>query len=93
MTINAGEGERHFFSGEDLSPRQAYFLNRPMPINSATRQDLSLLPGIGFQLADRIVSFREHNGYVTTAEDLELVPGIGKKMSQKISSFVTFAQP
>jgi competence protein ComEA len=92
LTVYAGAGEG-WYPGEDFSARQAYFLNQPMPINRATREDLALLPGIGFRLADRIVSFRDHKGPLTTIEDLELIAGIGEKMSRKISSFVTFAQP
>lgn len=79
-------------SGE-LSPRLAFFFNQSMAINLASRQDLSLLPGIGERLADRIVSFRERNGDLHCAQDLKLIPGIGEKMSARICSFVSFAQP
>lgn len=79
--------------GGELSPRLAFFYNQSMAINLASRQDLSLLPGIGEQLADRIVSFRELNGYLHNRQDLEQIPGIGRKMSGKIASFVYFVQP
>jgi len=77
----------------ELSPRLAFFFNQSMAINLASRQDLSLLPGIGEQMADRIVSFRELNGDLHSMQDLEQIPGIGGKMSSRISSFVSFVEP
>jgi competence ComEA-like helix-hairpin-helix protein len=73
-------------------PRLAFFYNQPMVINIANRQDLLLIPGVGEQTADRIVSFREHRGDIQSREDLELIQGIGKKMSEKIAKFVSFTQ-
>ncbi len=76
-----------------LSPRLAFFFNQPIPINQAVIQDLTLLPGIGEQLAGRIIAFRDKNGGINAPSDLEQIAGIGKKLSHKISGFVTFSQP
>lgn len=76
-----------------LTPRRAFFLNQPMPINQAAAQDLILLPGIGEQLAERIIAFRDKNGGIADPGDLEQVAGVGKKLSRRISRFVTFSQP
>ncbi len=76
-----------------LSPRLAFFFNQPMPINQAVIQDLTLLPGIGEQLAGRIIVFRDKNGGINERSDLEQIAGIGRKLSRKISGFVTFSQP
>ncbi len=75
------------------SPRLAFFLHQPLLINQAAVQDLILLPGIGEQLAGRIIEFRDRNHGITGIGDLEQVPGIGKKLSRRINGFVTFAQP
>jgi len=91
LTVN-GDEELTLEEGK-LSPRLAFFFNRSMAINRASRQDLSLLPGIGKQLADRIVSFRERNGVLNRRQDLEQIPGIGRKMSDRIASLVSFEQP
>jgi len=85
-----GEPER---AGAVLSPRRAFFLHQPMQINQAAAKDLALLPGVGQQLAGRIIAFREANGGFDDSIDLEQVAGIGKKLSRKISGFVTFSQP
>ncbi|MCF6187334.1 MAG: helix-hairpin-helix domain-containing protein, partial [Desulfobulbaceae bacterium] len=76
-----------------LSPRLAFFFNQPVPINQAVIQDLTLLPGIGEQLARRIIAFRDKNGGINDRSDLEQIPGIGRKLSRKFSGFVTFSQP
>ncbi len=76
-----------------LSPRLAFFFNQPVPINQAVIQDLTLLPGIGEQLAGRIIAFRDKNGGINDRSDLEQIPGIGRKLSRKFSGFVTFSQP
>ncbi len=78
---------------EDLSPREAFFLNQPMSINRASVQELCLLPGIGVRLAEQIVEFRERNGLLGNPSDLEKISGIGKKTSQMISAYVTFREP
>jgi len=89
----AAEQEKTERTGAALSPRRAFFLHQPMSINQATAQDLTLLPGVGEQLAGRIIAFRETNGGLDDSDDLEQVAGIGKKLSRKISGFVTFSQP
>ena len=47
-------------------------------VNTATVEQLQLLPRIGPAVAARIVEHREKNGAFKTAEDLMLVRGIGE---------------
>lgn len=54
-------------------------------INTATVEDLMSLDGIGQNIAERILDFREKNGPFQTPEDLMLVKGIGQKMFDKNS--------
>jgi len=58
-------------------------------INTATKEELLLLPGIGEQYADRIILSREDSGNYTTIEEIMRVKGIGKKTLEKIRPFVT----
>ncbi|HUG08930.1 MAG TPA: ComEA family DNA-binding protein [Acidimicrobiia bacterium] len=51
---------------------------RVVALNTASVSDLESLPGVGPVLAERIVSFREHNGPFDVIEDLLEVPGIGE---------------
>ena len=47
-------------------------------INSATAEELTVLPGIGQSLAKAIVAYRGENGAFESLEQLMEVPGIGE---------------
>ena len=51
----------------------------PLPLNTATAEELDTLPGIGPKTARAIVEFREQNGKFSTLDDLLQVPGIGPR--------------
>ena len=57
-------------------------------INTASVDELMLLPRIGPSVAERIVDFREQNGRFKTAEDLLLVRGVGEKTFELIRPHV-----
>ena len=50
----------------------------PLDINAAGAEELSALPGIGEELARRIVEHRTANGPFVSIEELTEVPGIGE---------------
>ena len=50
----------------------------PVNLNTADAEALTALPGIGEELAARIVEYREEHGPFKTVEDLTEVPGIGQ---------------
>ena len=50
----------------------------PLNLNSATAAELAQLPGIGTELAGRIVEYREANGPFESIEALMEVSGIGE---------------
>jgi competence protein ComEA len=58
---------------------QCMILGIPLDINGMDADDLERLPGIGPQLAQRIVRFRHNNGGKLRPEDLLSVEGIGEK--------------
>lgn len=59
-------------------------------INTAPASELSLLPGVGYELATRIVESRQAVGPYQTLEDLRRVRGIGPKTVQQIEPMVVF---
>lgn len=76
-----GEGGR--FSR--LPERRAAKIN----LNTATREELESLPGIGPVKADLIVDYRETHGRFVKVEDLLKVSGIGEKIYEPIKNRVT----
>jgi len=57
-------------------------------INSASREQLTILPGIGDAYAERIILHRDANGPFRSVDALEEVRGIGPKTLAKIRPFV-----
>ena len=61
----------------ELSGGERRVLGLPLDINQATEAELDALPGIGAQLAQRIVVERKAHGPFTDLNALQRVPGIG----------------
>jgi DNA uptake protein ComE-like DNA-binding protein len=55
-----------------FSARELLFF-RPMDINSASLEELILLPGIGEVTACRIVQFRQSLGFLLSVEELDTI--------------------
>ncbi|MBO6240245.1 MAG: ComEA family DNA-binding protein [Butyrivibrio sp.] len=58
-------------------------------INTATKEELKTIPGIGEKVAGKIVDFRTQNGKFTCIEDIMKVSGIKDKLFSKIKEFIT----
>jgi len=58
-------------------------------INEADVTELSKLPGIGEQVAKRIVAYRKENGPFEKAEELMNVRGIGEKSFLKLQPYLS----
>jgi len=61
-------------------------------INTASRAELTDLPGIGNVLAGRIVDYRASNGQFAHIEDIRKVSGIGEKRFEAIRDRITVGQ-
>lgn len=58
-------------------------------INTAPKEVLIMLPGVGESTADKIISYREsHNGF-KKIEHIMKVKGIGKKKFEKLKEYIT----
>jgi competence protein ComEA len=63
---------------------------RSIAINTANKNELMKLPGIGETTAERIIAFRQGNGYFKNDTELLKVKGIGKKKLEQIKPYLTF---
>jgi competence protein ComEA len=58
-------------------------------INTATAQQLTVLPGVGEKLATRIVDYRQKSGGFKNVSEMMNVQGIGEKNLAKIQAYLT----
>ena len=57
-------------------------------LNTADKQDLMTLPGIGESKADRILEYRQIHGRFSSTEELMNVSGIGNGVYEKIKDYI-----
>lgn len=57
-------------------------------VNTAGRERLKTLPGIGPAYSKRIMSYRETHGGFKTVEELKKIKGIGEKRLEKLKPFI-----
>ena len=88
LVVPDGEGKGKV-SLEPLAPSKLKVLSIPIPVNTASVEELDTLPGIGPKTAQAIVEYRESYGKFNSAEDLLQVPGIGPKKLAALKPHIT----
>jgi competence ComEA-like helix-hairpin-helix protein len=68
--------------GDDLKEKS-------ININTATKELLILLPGVGDSTADKILMYRKEYGGFKKIEDIMKIKGIGVKKFDKLKPFIT----
>jgi competence protein ComEA len=58
-------------------------------VNTATAEQLQLLPRIGASVAQRVIEYRKENGKFGTLDDLMLVRGIGESTFAQLKPYVS----
>lgn len=72
-----------------IDPRRAVFLFEPIDLNRADPVTLASLRGIGPRIAERIVAYRQANGYFSGPAALLNVKGIGAQKLARIRADLT----
>ena len=73
---------------ETLAP-QTPTADAPLNLNTATKEELMLLPRIGETLAERILAYRAENGTFISTEQLMDIDGIGEGTYASLRELVT----
>jgi competence protein ComEA len=58
-------------------------------INTASKEQLVTLPGIGDAKADSIIAYRTEHGAFSTIEEIMEIPGIKEAVFSKIKDFIS----
>ncbi|GAA1202610.1 competence protein ComEA [Prauserella alba] len=77
--------------GGDASATGGETGDQPVPLNSADREALESLPGVGEVTAQRILEWRDEHGGFTAVEQLREVDGIGEKRFAELRDAVSIA--
>ena len=73
----------------DACVRDASEDNNLVNINTASKEELMSLPGLGESKSKSIIEYRDKNGLFTNIEGLKEVPGIGEAIFEKIKDYIT----
>ncbi len=75
-------------AAEEAAVKKSAALEGKLNVNTATSEQLTMLPGIGKATAKNIMDYRTQNGNFKAVDDLLKVKGIGDKTLGKIKSYV-----
>ncbi|MCK4260465.1 MAG: helix-hairpin-helix domain-containing protein [Halanaerobiales bacterium] len=83
-TTTSGAGIYTFSSSSTTSSS-----SKKISINSASKEQLETISGVGPNKAEAIIRYREQNGRFRKLEDLKKVGGIGEKTFEKLKDQIT----
>jgi comEA protein len=64
----------------------------PVNLNTATSEELQLVPGIGPVTAEKILQMRKSYGAFKSVDDLSAIRGIGPKRLEKMRKYLTVSK-
>lgn len=73
--------------------RLAWLMAHPVPLNTASAEDLAQIPGLSLALAHRIVAFRSERGPFAEVEALARLEGLTPAAVAALAPYLTVAAP
>lgn len=89
VTVSVPKGLYTLPQVAESIPETTEAIRYPLDINTATKEELQSLPGIGEVLSQRILDYREEHGPFAAADQLTNVYGIGEMLFRSIQDYVT----
>ena len=83
------ESKNEKYDMPSVEEREELEKPRIININTADKDELTSLDGIGETIAERIIEYRDANGFFGNTEDIKNVKGIGDKTFENIKDFIT----
>lgn len=72
-----------------MEPNTCLVFSVPLDLNEIEEEHLTLIPGIGPRLAQRIIRYRSEKGGFREIDDLKGVRGIGEKKLRSLERYLT----
>ena len=97
LALPVGDGERIYVPSVEEAASNSQLIqssqkeaeyNGRININTASREQLMTLPGIGEAKADAILAYRRENGNFSVIEDIMKIPGIKEAAFAKIKDYI-----
>ena len=85
IVFNTGSGSREI-RDMDAAARLNFFM--PVDINSATVDDLTLIPAIGQKTAESIARYRQEHRGIRDVQELQTIPGLGEKKLKSLTPYI-----
>jgi competence protein ComEA len=74
--------------GEDAPRSRGKTLSGKLNLNTASGEQLQLLPGVGPAKSERILEYRQKHGKFRRVQDLRRVKGFGQKTLKKLAPYL-----